>query len=137
MTLQENFKILVAEDNKINQRLIKLSFAQLGLSFDIASDGSEAFELFRQNKYDLILMDMHMPVMDGIESAKQIRKFEAISGIEKPVYIVALTASGLAENKQDCLEAGMNDFIEKPINNKVLLELIEQIKRDTSKTITD
>jgi len=126
MELSQNLKILLAEDNKINQRLASFTFKQLGFICDIASNGQEALEMHQQNLYDLVLMDMEMPVMNGLEATRQIRAFEKASGQQHRVFIVALTANDISDKKNDCLEAGMDDFMEKPMQNNRLLELFNR-----------
>ena len=123
-----DLKILVAEDNKINQRLAEFTFRQLGLTFDIASDGKEAFEMYRLNAYDLILMDMEMPILGGIESTRLIRAFESERINDHKVFIVAVTASETSEKKAECIDCGMDEFMEKPIRKEMLLHLIAQVK---------
>jgi CheY-like chemotaxis protein len=124
MELRDDLKILIAEDDKINQRLAILIFDQIGLKCDMVSNGMEAFEMYRQNKYDLIFMDMQMPEMNGLDATRRIRKFENDSGTKSGVFIVALTASGFSEKNEECIEAGMNEFMEKPLRKKVLQNLI-------------
>jgi len=128
MRSPEDLKILLAEDNLVNQRLMTLILSQLRIKIDIASDGKEAFEMYQQKAYDLIFMDVQMPVMDGLESTKLIREFEKSSGTLHRALIVALTGSELEENKDLCLEIGMDDFIEKPIR-------VEMIHRYISKFV--
>lgn len=119
-------KILVAEDNRINQRIAILTFKQLGVSIDIASNGLEALEKYRKKPYDLILMDMQMPEMDGLEATSEIRTFELESKMSHRAVIVALTGSEPTEKRDVCLEAGMNDYMEKPIQEKLLRSLISK-----------
>lgn len=126
MHAQKELKILLAEDNKINQRLATITFNQLELKCDIASNGKEAFEMYQQNEYDLILMDLQMPVMNGLEATRLIRVFEKESDLQHRVFIVALTASEISEKKEECREAGMDDFMEKPIRGNMLHTLISQ-----------
>jgi two-component system, sensor histidine kinase len=116
--------ILVAEDNRINQRIAILTFKQLGVSIDIVSNGLEALEMYRKKQYDLILMDMQMPEMDGLEATLEIRLFEQESKMSHRAVIVALTGSEPTEKRNVCLEAGMNDYMEKPIQEKLLRSLI-------------
>ncbi len=104
-----------------------LIFSQVNLKCDIASNGKEAFEMVQTKEYDLIFMDLHMPVMDGMESTQKIRAFEKNSGTLHRAFIVALTGSELNENKDLCLEAGMNDFIEKPIRVESLRKYISKL----------
>jgi len=122
----KKMKILLAEDNWINQRIAILTFRQMSLSIDIASNGQDALEMYRQNKYDLIIMDLQMPVMDGLEASRQIRIFEKESGSLQHVYIVALTANVMSEMKEDCISAGMDDFMEKPFKESDLRILLSK-----------
>jgi CheY-like chemotaxis protein len=124
MRSPEDFKILLAEDNTVNQRLMKLMLSQLKMKVDIASDGKEAFEMYQQKAYDLVFMDVQMPVMDGVESTKLIREFEQASGSSHRATIVALTGSEIDEHKDMCLEIGMDGFIEKPIRIEKLQKFI-------------
>jgi len=126
MAINPNLKILLAEDNKINQRITMLTFKHMGVQCDIASNGQEAVSMYRQKLYDLILMDMQMPVMDGIEATCQIRAFE--KGIESThrAFIVALTANDISDKRETCIEAGMDNFMEKPLQNNLLLELFSR-----------
>ena len=122
----KNLKILLAEDNWINQRIAVLTFRQMGISIDIASNGQEALVMYRQNKYDLIMMDLQMPVMDGLESTRKIRTFEKETESDQHVYIVALTANAFSEMKEDCIIAGMDDFMEKPFQESDLRILLSK-----------
>ena len=111
--------ILIAEDNKTNQMLIKLLMMDYALTFKIANDGVEAVELFKKEKFDLVLMDENMPNMNGIEAVKQIRAYEE----EKELLltpIVALTANALQSDRERFLAAGMDGFVAKPIDNALL-----------------
>jgi CheY-like chemotaxis protein len=127
MSATEKLKILLAEDNPINQRIAILTFKQIDLKCDMASNGYEALEMHRQNQYDLIFMDIQMPVMDGLESTRQIRALETSSGLEHKAYIVALTASEMSDKNQECIEAGSDYFMEKPIQKKKVRELISRL----------
>jgi len=127
MRSPEDLKILLAEDNAVNQRLMTLILSQLRMKIDVAADGKEAFEMYQQKAYDLIFMDVQMPVMDGLESTKLIREFEQTSGNIHRSLIVALTGSELAENRGLCLEVGMDDFIEKPIRIEMLHKYVSKL----------
>jgi len=120
------FKILLAEDNPINQRIAVLSLKRLGVSCDIAGNGNEALEKYIVNRYDLIFMDMQMPVLDGVGAAIEIREFEKNNRIEKPVWIVAVTANSFSNDREECFQAGMNDFINKPFSEFDLKRVIEK-----------
>lgn len=124
MRSPESLKILLAEDNPVNQRLMKLILSQLKMNVDVASNGKEAFEMYQQKKYDLIFMDVHMPVLDGVESTKLIREFEQTCGSSHRALIVALTGSEIDDHKDSCFKIGMDDFIEKPIRIEMLHKYI-------------
>ncbi len=113
--------ILIAEDNLINQKLITKVVSKLGYAPQIVNNGSQALDIISTAFFDVILMDVQMPELDGLETTRVIRK----SNIYQP-YIIALTASAMTEDKIDCLEAGMNDFISKPINIKDLVAALEK-----------
>lgn len=122
----KKWKILLAEDNMINQKIASLTFKTMGVSIDIASNGQEALEMYRQHQYDLIMMDLHMPVMDGLEASRQIRSFEQETNSGKRVYMIALSATSVSEIKEKCLESGMDDFMEKPFKEKELRNLLSK-----------
>jgi CheY-like chemotaxis protein len=124
MALRDDLKILIADDDLINQRLAKITLAQLGLNCDFALNGEEAVEKHKTHNYDFIFMDMHMPVLSGIEATKKIREYEMEVNLKNQAYIVALTASELSEKKEECFEAGMNEFLEKPLQKKILQGII-------------
>jgi CheY-like chemotaxis protein len=103
-----NFKILVAEDNKTNQTLLKFILLQWNLAYDLAENGQQVLDKLNEDKYDLVLMDIQMPVMDGYESAKKIRE-----ELKTNIPIIAMTAHVLPTEKQKCIDAGMDDYISK------------------------
>jgi len=107
-------KILLCEDNKTNQLIASKVLKKLGLEVDVANNGQEGLELFEEKDYRLILMDMQMPVMDGLEAAKKIRD------INKDIPIIALTANVTIEDNELCKKAGMNAFLTKPLNSALL-----------------
>lgn len=109
--------ILVAEDNPVNQILMEAILDDYALTYDIAGNGREAVELYRQNRYDLILMDEQMPELNGVEALRQIREFELLHS-RPPTPVIAVTANALNEDRKRLLEAGMDDFISKPIENE-------------------
>ena len=104
-------RVLVAEDNQINLRLASLMLERLGCRADVAANGLEAVQAVRRQPYDIILMDVQMPEMDGVEATRAIR---ALPGLGVPPYIIAVTANVLHEDRQSYVEAGMNDFLGKP-----------------------
>jgi CheY-like chemotaxis protein len=124
-----NLSILVAEDNPINQKVVMLTLRMMGLSCDIAKNGIEAFEMYKKDRYQVILMDMQMPVLDGVSATEKIRSFEVSETIEEPTYIIALTANAFIEDKQRCIEAGMNDFLSKPFKEDGLRKILNQASK--------
>lgn len=120
----KNCKILLAEDNRINQRIASLTFNMMGVSIDIASNGQQALDMYRQNKYDLIMMDLHMPEMDGMEASRQIRSFEKESNSSHRVFMIGLSATSASEIKDECMANGMDDFMEKPFNESELRTIL-------------
>lgn len=117
------FKILVVDDNEINLMLITKTLSKLGYECKKASNGQMAVDMVKQEQFDLIFMDMQMPVMDGTVATTEIRKFYRV--YEYPV-VVALTANALGDGKDKCLEAGMQDFIAKPFKPAEIEEVIKK-----------
>ncbi len=118
-TVKRKLKVLLAEDNLINQKVASININKLGHDVEFADNGKIALEKFQGAKYDIILMDLQMPIMDGIEATKRIREIEK-TNIKQPVKIIAMTASALPEDKYICFEAGMNDYISKPFRREDL-----------------
>jgi hypothetical protein len=115
-------RILVAEDVEINQYLARHMMEAWGFEVDIAVNGREAVVLVQQNTYDLVLMDIHMPEMDGMEATRQIRRLTDAAKARIP--IVALTANALKGDRERFLAAGMNDYLPKPFNDSNLYRII-------------
>jgi signal transduction histidine kinase/ActR/RegA family two-component response regulator len=118
------YTILVAEDNFINQRLIGNLLLKFKHKFDFANDGHEALKMTQKTRYDLILMDIQMPHMDGITATKEIRKLESAAG---KIPIIALTANVMENMEAEYYEAGMNDFISKPIDRDLFHAAIQRV----------
>lgn len=119
-------KILVVEDSEMNCKLILKILNNKGLSCDFAFNGQEAIEAYKSQQYDLIFMDCQMPILDGYEATKEIRRIE--NG-QKHIPIIALTANAMVSDEEKCIEAGMDDFITKPIDIEVLTKtLVKYIK---------
>jgi CheY-like chemotaxis protein len=115
--------LLLVEDNRINQVVASRMLDKLGLTHDIANHGGEALEKLASKAYDLILMDMEMPGMDGPEATMRIRAREAETG-EKRIPIIAMTANAMHEDRQRCLASGMDDHLPKPVEMTKLGELL-------------
>ncbi|MDB5012668.1 MAG: response regulator, partial [Daejeonella sp.] len=113
--------ILLAEDNLINQKLAIRILNKLGYEPDLANNGREAIDKLNLKDYDLILMDILMPEMDGLEATKMIRS----SSSHQP-QIVAMTANAMPEDREACLNAGMDDYITKPIKFEILMEVLKK-----------
>jgi CheY-like chemotaxis protein len=107
-------RILVAEDNSINRRVMTQMLANFGYRADLASNGLEAVAAAHRQSYDLIFMDVQMPVLDGLMATREIRKRTTST------RIVAMTATALEENREECLAAGMNDYLTKPVTPESL-----------------
>ena len=117
-------KLLVVEDNGTNRLILNHKLCKMGFVVDCAENGVEALEFLQQRKPDLILMDVSMPVMDGLETTLQIRSFDCeISSIP----IVGLSAHNHAEIRRRCLEVGMDEFMCKPVQDEVMLAAINQV----------
>ncbi|HLO74850.1 MAG TPA: response regulator [Magnetospirillum sp.] len=114
-------KILVAEDNSINQQVAVGLLGKLGHRADVADDGGQAVDLVIRGDYDLVLMDMQMPNVDGIAATRLIR---ALSAPKNAIPIIAMTANAMVGDREACLDAGMNDYISKPIDRRRLAELL-------------
>jgi PAS domain S-box-containing protein len=115
--------ILIAEDNRINQKLLLAMLAKLGYRADVANNGIEALKLVEKNHYDLLLMDVLMPEMDGIDTAKQI--LGRTNERPKP-RLVAITANAMVGDRQACLDAGFNEYISKPVRPDDLVRALKQ-----------
>ena len=120
-----DLKILLVEDNLINQKVTTAALKKLGFSLDIANNGEEGVKKFKDSTYDMILMDVQMPVMNGLDATRTIRAYENEKGLT-PIKISALTANALPEDKQACLESGMDEFITKPFKLTDFQNLIKK-----------
>ncbi len=124
-TLSESLplRILLAEDNVVNQKVALLLLEQLGYRADVASNGLEALEALRRQPYDVVLMDVQMPEMDGLTATRQI--CQEWSAESRP-RIISMTANAMQGDREKCLEAGMDDYIAKPIRTKELIEALQK-----------
>jgi signal transduction histidine kinase/ligand-binding sensor domain-containing protein/DNA-binding response OmpR family regulator len=120
-SLQHPLNILIVEDNPVNQKLAERVLTKLGYKPEKAFNGKEGVELFNQNHYDLVFMDVQMPVMDGYEATQKIRAQKN----NQPV-IIAMTANAMQGDREKCIAAGMNDYISKPIKLEELVALLEK-----------
>lgn len=120
---QRTAHVLLVEDNLVNQKLAGALLGRLGHTFDLAENGCQAVAAARTRAYEVILMDMQMPEMDGLEATRQIR---AGDGPNADTWIVALTANAMQSDQEACCVAGMNDFLSKPFNREALAHVIER-----------
>jgi CheY-like chemotaxis protein len=118
-------KVLLVEDNEINQKIVLLSLSKRVSQIDVAGNGKEALEMFGLKQYNLILMDIMMPVMDGLTATKKIREIE--STLESHVPIIAITANALAGDRDNCLAAGADDYIAKPFQAELLIRKMKNL----------
>ena len=118
-------RVLVAEDNPVNQRVITLTLGRLGYRPDVVADGAEALDALRRATYDLVLMDLRMPHVDGLEATRRLR---ADGTIHQP-RVVAMTADVTADKRDACLAAGMDAFLGKPVDVVALADVIDRMAR--------
>jgi len=126
-------KILIVEDIEVNQKLIAKILSRAGFACDIAKNGEEAVTAFQSRKYDLILMDCQMPVMDGYEATKQIRQLEET--LKTHIPIIAVTAHAMQGDNLKCFDAGMDNYIAKPIDTKQLISELNKYLALNSKDV--
>jgi signal transduction histidine kinase/CheY-like chemotaxis protein len=119
--LRRRLRLLVAEDNEVNREVLAAMIAALGHEAEFAHDGRQALDVAAGRDFDLVLMDLHMPGMDGIEAARAIR---ALEGVRSRVPIAALTADAFDDTRARCLDAGMDDFLPKPVSVDALARLL-------------
>ncbi|MEH2306622.1 MAG: ATP-binding protein [Nostoc sp.] len=120
-------RILLAEDNLVNQKVALKQLQNLGYSADVAGNGKEVLQLLEKIPYDLILMDCQMPVLDGLETTKEIHRWQESSFVNsrRPV-VIAMTANAMKENQQMCLDAGMDDYLSKPVIKEKLAAALQR-----------
>lgn len=135
-TAMFNAKILLAEDNIVNQQVATGVFRKLGCRVDLAVNGNEAVSASKNNSYDLIFMDCQMPLMDGYEATEAIRRREEQAQNGKRIPIVALTANALSGDRENCLAAGMDDYISKPFGQERITKILQQWLPDNLQSTT-
>ncbi len=121
-----DLNILLVEDNLINQKVAMAHFASITLDVDLAKNGQEAVEMFKENNYDMIFMDIQMPILDGYEATKQIREIEKNMEKDEKVVIIAMTANALKGEKERCIGLGMTDYLAKPFKSENLYDVIRR-----------
>jgi len=123
--------ILLVEDNLLNQRLVAFNLKKFNHTVVIANNGIEAIEKFNESKFDLILMDIMMPRMDGLQATIKIREIESTGRLEKKTPIIAITANAMNNDRDQCLSAGMDEFMTKPFNIEKLKYLLKKLEIST------
>ncbi|MFZ4777864.1 MAG: ATP-binding protein [Terrimicrobiaceae bacterium] len=126
-TLSGPLRILIAEDNAINQKLVAILLRRLGYEPDIVGDGLEAVDAARMGRYDVILMDYQMPFMDGTDACRKIREEEKNDPLRPRAYIIALTANAMNEDRDRALAAGMDDYLTKPLRVESLKTALSHV----------
>jgi PAS domain S-box-containing protein len=121
-----SLRLLVAEDNAANQLVTRMQLAKMGHTVEVVGNGELALERLARERFDVILMDCQMPVLDGYETARRIRA-GAVPGLDSRVPIIALTASATVEDRQKCLAAGMDDFVAKPVRPAEVAEALRRV----------
>ncbi|MDH3662202.1 MAG: response regulator [Alphaproteobacteria bacterium] len=122
--IRDKLRVLLVEDNRTNQMVAKATLQRLGCNVDVAGNGLEAVEAVVSRPYDVVLMDVNMPELDGLEATRRIRRR---ADIPASLPIIALTANAMAEDRTVCIDAGMNDFVTKPIDKNVIAQKINQV----------
>ena len=128
MTLNDKMKdvrVLLVDDNQINQKIATMTLLPHVKSIDTASDGQETLEKFLKSTYDIILLDIQMPIMDGYTTAEKIREIE--KDTKSHVPIIAFTANALLGDKEKCFESGIDDYISKPYVPSILIDKIKNL----------
>jgi len=125
--MRESLKILLVEDNILNQRVVTFSLKKYNHEVTIANNGLEAVELFRDHKFDVILMDLMMPVMDGLEATVKIREEEEMNNSDKRIPIIAITANTMDNDRDKCISYGMDDFMSKPFDIEKLHDIFSEL----------
>lgn len=124
----ERLKILLVEDNLLNQRVVTFSLKKYNHEVIIANNGVEAVEQYISDSFDVILMDIMMPVMDGLEATVKIREVENQTGQGKRTPIIALTANTMDNDKEKCISYGMDEFMAKPFDIEKLKKIFRELE---------
>ncbi len=125
MENSNSVSVLLVEDNVLNQKLIFLNLSKFGYKIDIANNGKEAVDMVKNKRYNLIIMDLMMPVMDGLEATLEIRKLEEKLRYSTP--IIGLTANTLDADREKCLAHGMDEYMAKPFELDLFLSIIKKL----------
>lgn len=126
VALLNGYKILLVEDNLINQKITGKTLKKEGCQVDLANNGAEGFQKYQKNLYDLVLMDIQMPVMDGLEATRKIREFEKTKN-NRHAFIIALSANALEYDRKKAIDSGMDGFLAKPFKPEELFHLLSHL----------
>ena len=127
MNFDDKLTILLVEDNDLNQRLMKISLTRYHYNVIVAVNGLEGVQMFKNQKFDLILMDIMMPVMDGFEATNEIRNLESADSSLGHTPIIAFTANTINNDREKCVNGGMDDIIEKPFDINKFREILSSL----------
>jgi len=123
---KKQYRVLVVDDNLLNRKLACAILKNNNFEYDVAENGKIAYDLFVKNDYDIVLMDIQMPILNGIESTIKIREFERKSGKSTLVPIIAVTTFTRDSDKRNCFDAEMNEVLGKPYKTKKLIEVMDK-----------
>src|SRR5574344_588073 len=123
--LKKKVKILLVEDNMLNQKLMFFNLSKMGFDLTIANHGQDAVDIYKEQFFDLILMDIMMPEMDGFEATSEIRNIEKTTG--NKAFIIGLTANVLNSDRDKCLSGGMNEFLPKPFDIDEFCSMLKKL----------
>jgi osomolarity two-component system sensor histidine kinase NIK1 len=126
--MEDRLSILLVEDNILNQRIVTFSLKKYNHNVVIANNGIEAIERFRESKYDAILMDIMMPMMDGLEATLKIRELEDEMKADSRTPIIALTANTMDNDREKCIAYGMDEFMAKPFDIEKLKQIFQDLE---------
>ena len=124
--------VLVAEDNPVNQRVARLLLERWGHTVQVAENGAEALNALAAERFDVVLMDLQMPVLDGSAATAKLRANDERGRDGRPLHVIAMTANALEGDRESCLAAGMDDYIAKPIDVDALFEALEALAARTA-----
>lgn len=126
--MKDRLSILLVEDNVLNQRIVTFSLKKFNHDVTIANNGVEAIAKFKEAKYDVILMDIMMPEMDGLEATVKIREIESSLNLDSRTPIIALTANTMDNDREKCISYGMDEFMAKPFDIEKLKQIFEDLE---------
>ena len=126
-TTDRVLRILLAEDNAVNQKFAIRTIEKAGHSVVVANNGREAIDAWEQDRFDVVLMDVQMPEMDGLEATSRIRELEQERGVAPRTPIIAMTANAMKGDKERCLQSGMDGYVSKPVKRQTLFAEIERV----------